>query len=117
MIEHTAQLPPGFEALEPFADSWGLSGAANRAHRRFASSEAERAAFYTVATRLLPDALAYLDAKPLETLDEKEKRLMNLLLSLCHVSLAVEVQGDAEVKHAQYRQFLTITRAPSDLHS
>lgn len=116
MTGNTAQLPPGFEALEPFAESWAVSGAANRAHRRGASNEAERAAFYAAATRLLPDALAYLDAKPLEKLDEKEERLMNLMLCLCHISLAVEVQGDAEAKHAQFRQFLTITRAPSDLH-
>jgi len=116
MTEATAQLPPGFEALEPFAESWALSGAANRARKRHASSEAERAAFYAAAARLLPEALAYLDPKPLEKLDAKEKRLMNLMLSLCHVSLAVEVQGDAEAKHAEFRQYLTITKAPSDLH-
>ncbi len=116
MNRRTAQLPPGFEALEPFAESWALSDAAGRAHRRSASSEADRLAFYAAALPLVPQALAYLDAKPLDRFDEKERRLMNLLLALCHVSLAVEVQGDAEAAHAEARRTLRITRAPSDLN-
>lgn len=116
MNEQTAGLPPGFEALEPFADTWAVAGAANRARCRTAGSEADRRAFYEAALPLLPIALAHLDAKPLDSFDEKEKRLMNLLLNLCHVSLAVEVQGDAEAKHAELRRHLRIVRAPSDLN-
>ena len=47
--------------------------------------------------------------------DEKEERLMNLLLSLCHVAQAVEIQGDDEPKHALGRQHMKITRASADL--
>jgi hypothetical protein len=110
----SALLPAGFETLEPFAASWAISGAANRAELRQESSEAERAAFYSAATQKLADALAYLDKKPLDELDEKELRLMNLMLSLAHVALAVEVHRDHEPSHAANRRYLKITRAPAD---
>lgn len=110
-------LPSGFEALEPFVEQWAIAGAAKRAERRMLSSETDRVAFFNAAKDLLPKALAYLDQKPLDQFDENEKRLMNMMLSLCHVSLAVEVQGDAEAKHAQSRQHMRITRAASDFHS
>jgi hypothetical protein len=63
---------------------------------------------------VLPAALDYLDRKPVSGFDENEDRLMKLLLSLCHVALAVELQGDDEPKHAQNRQRLKITRASAD---
>ena len=112
----SVQLPPRFENLEPFVEHWALSGAANRARLRLTSSEAEREAVFRAANDVLPDALAYLDGKPLDAFDERDKRLMNLLLSLCHIAMAVEIQGDDEPRHAQVRQHLRITRAPSDLN-
>ena len=114
MNNDTARLPTGFEALEPFVDQWAPDGAARRMQCRLTSSEAERNAFFNVAKPLLVPALSYLDRKPLQELDEKERRLMNLLLSLCHVSLAVEMQGDAEAEHAQGARHITITRATAD---
>jgi hypothetical protein len=107
-------LPPGFEALEPFVESWAVAGTANRAHRRLVSSESDRVAFFTAARDMLAAALTYLDTKPLEQFDEKEQRLMNLMLSLCHVSLAVEMQRDDEEKHARARRHMKITRAAAD---
>ena len=107
-------LPTGFEILESFVERWAVEGAAHRAQRRTDSSEAERVAFYNAAKDLAPVALDYLDRKPVDQLDEKERRLMNLMLTLCHVSLAVEAQRDDEPKHAKVRQFMKITRAPAD---
>jgi hypothetical protein len=107
-------LPPGFEQLAPFVDSWSLAGAALRAQRRLESSEAERVAFYHAAKDALPAALAHLDQKPLAQFDARETRLMNLVLSFAHIALAVEVQGDDEAKHAQLRKHLRITRAIAD---
>jgi hypothetical protein len=107
-------LPPGFEQLAPFVDSWSLAGAAHRAQRRLESSEAERAAFYGAAVEALPAALAHLDQKPLAQLDARETRLMNLVLSFAHVALAVEVQAHDEAAHAQLRKHLRITRASAD---
>ena len=107
-------LPPGFESLEPFAADWAVAGAANRAERRHEGSAADRAAFYEAAKARLAEALAYLDNKPLKHLDEKEQRLMNLMLSLAHISIAVEVHGPDEPKHAEFRRYLRITRASAD---
>ena len=108
-------LPSGFEVLEPFVETWAVTGAANRAQRRLVTSDAERVAFFNAAKDVLPAGLDYLDRKPLETFDEKEERLMNLLLSLCHVAQAVEIQGDDEPRHALGRQHMKITRASADL--
>jgi hypothetical protein len=49
-------------------------------------------------------ALAYLDARPLDGLAPGERRLMNLLLSLAHVALAVEIQGPDEIPSAPWRE-------------
>lgn len=110
-------LPAGFEALEPFVERWSISGAANRAQCRIESGEEDRVAFYNAAKDMAAPALALLDQKPLNELDDNEKRLMNLLLSLAQVSLAVEVQADAEPKHARFATFMKITRAPSDVNA
>ena len=107
-------LPDGFEALEPFVDSWSVAGAARRARLRLDSAPEEREAFFLAARDLAPAALDYLDQKALDQFDEREERLMNLMLSLAHVSLAVEIQGDAEPHHASWARFITITRASSD---
>ena len=109
------QLPGEFEALAPFAATWALPTAAERAQMRSQASEAERLAFYQAALPILPAALAYLDQKPLPQFDEQEQLLMRMLLSFAHVALAVEAQGPDEAKHAAARQFLRITRAMSDL--
>ncbi len=108
------QLPAGFESLEPFVADWAIAGANNRLRRRLASTESERVAFFHAAKDLVVPALDHLDRKPLAELDEQEQRLMNLLLSICHVSLAVEIQGDAEAMHAEGARHLRITRATAD---
>lgn len=103
-------LPPGFEPLEPFAEFWAVAEGAERARRRGASTPENRAAFYAAATELLAPALAHLDRKALSDLDGREQRLLNLMLSLAHVSLAVELQGEAEPVHAEARRLMPITR-------
>lgn len=107
-------LPAGFAALEPFVARWAVERSAARARLRLDSSAAEREAFYGQAVALLPAALALLDAKPLAELDAAERRLMQLMLSLAHVSLAVEVQGSDEAKHAAQAVHLRILRTPAD---
>ena len=114
MSETRPRLPDGFAALEPFVDDWALAGSAARAARRDDSGEAERAAFYAAAAGLLEPALALLDAKPLDALDEKERRLLDLMLTLAHVSIAVEIQRDHEPRHMRLRREMRITRTPAD---
>jgi len=108
-------LPAGFERLEPFVGYWAADSAAGRDRLRTESSEADRAAFYAVAKDLLAPALANLDRKPLAGLDASEQRLMNLMLCFAHVAVAVEFQGAAEDRHAEYRRHLRIARASADL--
>ncbi|MCB1686859.1 MAG: hypothetical protein KDI33_00120 [Halioglobus sp.] len=108
------RLPTGFDALEPFVDRWAIKGANNRLQQRLNSQESERASFFNIGKDLVPPALELLDQKPLHELDEKEQRLMDLVLSLAHISLAVEIQRDHEPAHAESARHITINRATSD---
>lgn len=108
-------LPEGFAALEPFANAWAVEGSACRDACRSSSSEEERQAFYDAAKDLLAPALAYLDTRPLGAFEACEQRLMDMMLSLAHVSLAVELQGDDEPRHATYRRHMRLTRTPADM--
>lgn len=108
------RLPEGFESLEFYVDRWAIEGSANRDARRGDSTEDERVAFFEATKGLVPQALELLDRKPLKQLDEQENRLMNLLLSFCHVTMAVEMLGKAEPRHAQFRKAMPITRSPAD---
>ena len=103
-------LPDGFQVLEPFVARWAVGSAAERATLRGLASPAERRAFYAAASELLEPALNYLDAKPLASFDDREHRLMQLMLSLAHIALAEEMMGDDEPNHARLRAFMPITR-------
>ncbi len=114
MSEARGRLPEGFEALEPFVDAWAIAGAGNRMQRRLDSEASEREAFFAAGKDLVPAALERLDQKPVGEFDEREDRLMKLVLSLAHVAQAVEIQGDDEPGHARYARHITITRASAD---
>lgn len=107
-------LPEGYEALEPFVAQWAIDGTVERDRARGASTPEQREAFYAAAKAYVPQALAELDRKPVSELDERERRLLDLLLSLAHVTLAVEMLTDAEPRHARFRQVMKITRTPED---
>lgn len=109
-----SSLPADFTALEPFVVQWALRTSAERDRARTSSSPEEREAFYAVAQPLLEAALAHLDSFPVKQLGEKEQRLMDLMLSLAHVSLAVEVQKDMEEQHARQALDMPITRSVTD---
>lgn len=107
-------LPAGFAALEPHVARFCLSGTANRAAARTAATADERRAFYGAAKDLIGPALDLLDQKPLDALDESERRLLALCLSFAHVALAVELQGADEHRHARMREHMRITYSPAD---
>lgn len=109
-----AMLPSGFETLEPFVATWAIEGSAARAAQRGARSPEERQAFYNAAGPELDRALTYLDGKPLDKLDPAEARLMNLMLSLAHVTLAIEVQKEDEAQLTNLTRYMRITRSPAD---
>jgi hypothetical protein len=107
-------LPEGFAELEPFVARWALETTAARANLRGSVPFADAEAFYLVAQPLVEPALGRLDAKPLKEHDERERRLMCLLLAFTHVAMAIEVQGKDEAVHSKLREHMRITRAPAD---
>ena len=107
-------LPAAFSALEPFVETWALEGSARRAAKRSESSPEQREAFFAAASPLLDAALEHLDARSLNALARAEQRLMNLMLSLGHVALAVEIQGPDEMKSAPWRDRMRIDRSTAD---
>ncbi len=117
MSKALSRLPEGFAALEPFAGDWAIATSAARAARRDDSGAAEQEIFYNAARDFLDPALAMLDGKPLAKLDEKERRLLDLMLTFAHVSIAVEVQRDFEPQHTVMRRHMRITRTPADLEA
>lgn len=106
-------LPDGYELLEPFVAEWALPTQAERAKRRSESTAEQKHALYNAARGVVTQALAELDAKPLYELDERERRLLALLLSYAQVALSIEVRGEGEAIHAEDRRLMTITREPS----
>lgn len=110
-------LPEGFSALEHFVARWAGETTATRAYLRDSASFTEAAAFYAAAQPLVESALARLDAKPLANHDDNEQRLMRLLLTFAHVSLAIEVQDKDETAHGRMREHMRITRAPADFNA
>lgn len=113
-MKETATLPAGFAALEPFVARWALGTTAERAALRSASTPEERDAFFTAASPLLDTALGHLDARPLGEFSPDDQRLMDLMLSLAHVALAVEIQGPDEAKSAPWRDRMRIHRSTAD---
>lgn len=109
-----AVLPTAFSALEPFVENWALDGTAQRAAQRSTSSPQQRETFFAAASPLLDAALDHLDRHPLNALEPTEQRLMNLMLSLAHVALAVEIQGPDELKSAPWRDRMRINRSAAD---
>ncbi len=91
--------PPGFAALEPFAD-WAIHGETNRYEKRVASTMGELQTFYDVATTRLDDAMAYLEKYAVEDLPEDGRRLLWLYCALITVSFPVEAWRQPRVPDA-----------------
>jgi len=109
-----AVLPGGFEPLQVFVDKWALATSFERSRERETSSLAQMREFYDAFAPYLNDALAYLDRKGLAEFTPADERLMALCLSLAHVTLAVEVQGEAEAQNALLRHEMRITRSTAE---
>lgn len=106
-------LPAQFAALEPFAEYWAVPSLSLRDTRRLESSPEQRLAFYSAVKDLAPAMLAYLDGKSFSTYDEADHRLMDMMSSLIHLSLAVEVEGNEEHLHAEGAWKMPIVRERS----
>lgn len=108
-------LPAGFGGLESFVEQWALPTTAERAQRRTNSTPLERQRFFDAAAPWLEEAMTYLDSKSLTELDEADRILLNLMFSLCHVQMAVEVHREMEPAHAMLRDAMIITRSITDV--
>ena len=106
----SATLPAQFASLEPHAEYWAAPSLSLRDTRRLESSEEQRLAFYQAVKDLAPAMLEHLEGKPFAAYDEADHRLMDLMLSLIHLSLAVEVEGKEEHLHARGAWKMPIVR-------
>ena len=107
-------LPTGFAPLQRFVAFWGAATMAERDNRRLASTPEQRQDFYDAAGKLAPAALDMLGNKAPCDLTAGERSLLNLMLSLIHVTLAVELQGHEEHVHAIGARMMPITKGHAD---
>ena len=113
-MDISISLPEGFESLQAFAAQWAGASTTARMDARLQSSSKQRQTFYKAASEKAAAALEYLDGKAIESFDDGEQCLMNLMLSLAHVALAEEVQRDHEDKQAELRKHMHLTRSIAD---
>jgi hypothetical protein len=109
-MSRSATLPAPFGMLEPFAEYWAAPTLSLRDTRRLESGPEQRLVFYHAVKDLAPAMLDYLDGKAFSAYDEADHRLMDLMSSLIHLSLAVEVEGNEEHLHAQGSWKMPIVR-------
>jgi hypothetical protein len=83
-------LPPGYETLEPYLDTWILADSRARAEKRVSTAYSDIKEFYDAMLPLAPQALCYLADYQLGALDQAQERLLKLLLSLAEIGPAVE---------------------------
>jgi hypothetical protein len=93
-------LPEPFAALEPFAAVWSLPTEIDRHERRRASSMETLRDFYDAMLPRMSEILGYLETRPPDDLSAKDRRLMQLTLSLAEIAPAVELFGSPTIKDA-----------------
>ena len=115
MKNSSGLIPSGFEPLIPFIDQWATEGTSSRAGLRKNNTQKDMLGFYRVAQPFARSALTYLDKKELSDFDESDTRLMNIMLSLVHISLAIEVQEENESEHSKFSVRIKYTRTTAGL--
>lgn len=83
-------LPPAFAALEPFCARWLHPTEARRNTARIASTMQDIRAFYDAVMGCFEQAIAHLNAHPLDALAPPERNLLDLLLAFVEASTPVE---------------------------
>ena len=86
---NTPTLPAEFRDLEAFFE-WSLEHRAERFNKRVNSSMEKITAFYNAMVPRLDKAVAYLNSKPLASLEPADKRLLSMAQSLVEVSRCVD---------------------------
>ncbi|MCG2634516.1 MAG: hypothetical protein J4A00_06280 [Gammaproteobacteria bacterium] len=96
----SAQLPAGFEALEPFAECWDLDTQAERWAYHLQCSYEELEQFYDAILPLMEALVEHLNKFPLHAMPAPEHRLKNLGLSFMEVAPSIELFGEVDQKDA-----------------
>ncbi|MBH0779729.1 hypothetical protein [Nocardia bovistercoris] len=89
-------LPPAFEDLERFAESWCLATETERWTKRMNTPLADMRLFYDACFPRVEDAITYCDKFPLDDLPEDAINLLRLVYSLVMVSMAIEIFQQAK---------------------
>ncbi len=109
MIEAANALPSGFEALQPYADTWGkLVTQEERYMLRQTSTMAELQAYYDAAAPRLNEVFDYLDGFPVDALPAPEELLYHTMLGLTEAAMAIEVFNQPRVPFAPFPHEMAI---------
>jgi hypothetical protein len=84
-------LPPAFAELEPLVAEWARPTRQERYDVRLSKSFDELVAFYDAVAPRAEEAIAHLNSRDLDSLDDADTRLLQLLYSLILASYAVNV--------------------------
>lgn len=109
----TGTLPGAFEDLEPLTAYWAGENVQTRWDRRASAEMADIRSFYDTMLPRAEDALAYLQPKPLEDLDDADACLYRLVLSLAHAAMAVELHGQPRAPFSPFPHAIRVTRGPT----
>jgi hypothetical protein len=105
----TIALPEGFEALAPFADSWGkLTSQEDRYLLRQHSTMTELKTYYDATAPRLNEIFDHLDKFPMDKLPESEALLYRTALGLTEAAMAIEVFNQPCVPYAPFPHKMAI---------
>lgn len=105
-------LPNGFEDLEGFVDYWMRDTLHDRLQQRSRASMEDIRRFYDAMLARAEDAIAYLDAFPLDDMPEDAERLFKLLLGLGQASIAIEMHGQPRAHHSVFPNRIIVSNGP-----
>jgi len=105
----TIELPSGFEALQPYAETWGkLETQTERYLHRQHCTMKDLKAFYDAAAPRLEEIFSHLEKFPMNELPEPEALLYRTTLGLTEAAMAVEVFGQPGVPYAPFPHTMAI---------
>ena len=98
----TPLLPPNFSDLGRFVEAWAHVDFETRFAARYEADMENIQCFYDAIVPRMEEALAVLEAEPLDALEGQSLNLFRLVLAATHVALAVERHGQPRPASAHY---------------
>jgi hypothetical protein len=109
MTTADVSLPEGFQALAPYAETWGrLDNQMERYLQRQKSAMSELKTFYDAAAPRLEEVFNHLDKFPMDALPPSEALLYRTILGLTEVAQAIEVFNQPGVPYAPFPHMMAI---------